>query len=413
MLFCFRCSADTKIELDRLVASGAYRDHGEVIAAAVLNLALMEKEFGSNGQVIVSSPGTGSDRPLALHKPARAGIQPKKEQRSLSADSLTAVDIVPIDPQPAIALALAAERSGEVATEIVAPEVPIIFRRVSLPATEPKDLAHLPADMWRHGQDVPLDRWILGQFNRLLPAKANARALIHLFAERKFGLKIDEAANLVASEALSLGDYLAAIDEREKVARDDALSTAFPQRKKDAEKARTRYANQFVVYQNGRGELSGLMIDLKLINVDIRRRERLIVPTRTAWEFAKLENPILDNTRNGAAQKFSDQEKGFLTEHIMHGVPVESFAYRAILETVMNGDNTPEKIDAGLKEKYVSKVRAEQVSQSFLTSQRSGAISRMSDLGLIERLRDGVRVTYGVTKEGERFLSQYMNLLKG
>jgi hypothetical protein len=106
-------------------------------------------------------------------------------------------------------------------------------------------------------------------------------------------------------------------------------------------------------------------------------------------------------------QKFSDQEKSFLLEHILYGVPVESFAYRVILETVMNGANTPEKIDGALKEKYVSKDRAEQLSQSFLTSQRSGAISRMSDLGLIERQRDRVRVFYRVTEAGRSFLSQY------
>jgi predicted transcriptional regulator len=36
----------------------------------------------------------------------------------------------------------------------------------------------------------------------------------------------------------------------------------------------------------------------------------------------------------------------------------------------------------------------------------------MSDLGLVERAREGVRVTYTVTEEGEAFLSQYLHFEK-
>ena len=409
MLVCFRCAPETKDRLDTLVASGAYRDHGEVISAAVMNLVLMEKEFASNGQVVIdgSTSGNGDGEATPGERPT-VSQQNRRKKRAVKKKS----------PQkkPKVGKSMGRKEPTEAKTPVAAakeelmkrPHIPRIFLRDALPDAEPRGLADLAGDMWAHGQEVPLDRWVLGQFNRLLPAKVNARALIHLFVREKGGLEIARAAEMVATEALNLGDYLAAIDEERKVARDDALATAFPQRRKDPEKGRTRYANQFVVYQNGRGELSGLMIDLKLINVEICRRERRIIPTHTAWDLAQMENPILDGAGNGAVQKFSDQERAFLVEHVLRGVPVESFAYRVILETVMQGDNTPEKIDGALK-KYVSQDRAEQLSQSFLTSQRSGAVSRMSDVGLIERHREGVRVIYGVTKQGEQFLSQYTN----
>ena len=56
--------------------------------------------------------------------------------------------------------------------------------------------------------------------------------------------------------------------------------------------------------------------------------------------------------------------------------------------------------------KYLSEDRASDLSQSFLASQRSGAVSRMSDLGLIERRREGVRVFYAVTDDGRAFLRE-------
>jgi hypothetical protein len=252
---------------------------------------------------------------------------------------------------------------------------------------------------------VPLDRWVLGQFNRLLPAKANARALIRLFMESGHGMAIPATSERIAKEAAALGEYLSALDTQKGLARDDALATAFPSMGEDAEKGRTRYANQFVVYQSGRGELSGLLVDFKFVNVTGSKKERLLVPTTFAWEFARLPNPVLDGQLQQGAEKFTPEEKALLLRHILTSVPAEAFAYRAILEAVRQGHNSPDKIDAALKA-YVPADRREKLSQSFLASQRSGAISRMSDLGLIARQRDGVRVSYAVTDAGAALLDQ-------
>src|SRR4029434_11302371 len=108
---------------------------------------------------------------------------------------------------------------------------------------------------------------------------------------------------------------------------------------------------------------------LKLINVVTQRKERFIVPTHVAWEFARLPNPVVDTAADGATEKFSPEERALLLRHIASSVPVESIAYRAILEAIQGGNNTPEKIDAALKA-YVAEDRAEKLSQSFLASQR-------------------------------------------
>jgi Arc/MetJ-type ribon-helix-helix transcriptional regulator len=393
MIVCFTCTTETKDELDRLIQLGSYRNYGEAIAAAVRNQLLMEREIAEKGAIIIGHPPASESAPHPASQEVRS--PPKK---------------VAPPPKPAPQRKATAEakipRNGEVSPpKASAPAtVPAMFRKEGLPETPPEGLAGLPADIWVPGQVVPLDRWVLGQQNRLLPAKVNARGLIRLFLENPKGLPISQTAGRIAAEAAALGDYLSALDEAQKVARDDALAIAFPTTEYPG-KGQVRYANQFVAYQNGRGELSGLMVDLKLVNVTLHRTERLIVPTRMAWEFAQLPNPVLDGGPDSQAEKFTPAERALLIRHIASSVPVEAFAYRAILEAVEDGNNTPDTIDAALKKSYVTEERAEELSQSFLASQRSGAVSRMSDLGLIERQREGVRVSYALTEEGQAFLA--------
>jgi hypothetical protein len=117
-----------------------------------------------------------------------------------------------------------------------------------------------------------------------------------------------------------------------------------------------------------------------------------------------LPNPVLDGL-NGQTEKFSPEERVLLLRHIATSVPVEAFAYQAVLKATQEGNNTPDKMDAALKT-YVADDRAEKLSQSFLASQRSGAVSRMSDLGLVERQRDGTRVSYAATEQAHLFLQQ-------
>lgn len=393
MLICFNCTSETRDQLDRLVASGAYRDYGEVIAAAVRNQLLLEQEVATRGSLVIGDPD-----PLAPTKPVAK--PPRLAATKATSNHRHARNGAPKTIAQPSALSPQSEAT------IDSPTIPALFRSEGFPGADTVKFSELPPDVWARGQTVPLDRWILGQQNRLLPAKANARALVRLFAEADKGLPIGKTAERVAAEAASLGDYLAALDAKLEAGRDDALATAFPITGEDSDKSRSRYANQFVAYQNSRGELSGLMIDLKLINVVTIKKERCIVPTKVAWAFASIPNPILDAESSANAsptEKFSADERAFLVEHIAKSVPAEAFAYRAILEAVQAGHNNPETIDAALKA-HVAPDRAEALSQSFLASQRSGAVSRMSDLNLIERLRDGTRVSYAITEDGRAFL---------
>ena len=265
------------------------------------------------------------------------------------------------------------------------------------------NLAGYPEDAFAIGQDIPVDQWIFGQHTKLLPVKATCRALARLMSvEPEGNLTFTKTASAIASEAVKLGDYLKHLDEVSGVHRDDALSFAFPYTDSpNGDKSRLRYANQFVASFTRQGSLSGLPIELKLAHRDQSRSPRILL-TEAGWHFAELRNPILDQGKDGRQSKFSLEEVQFLVAHIRSRVPAEAFAYKAVLEAIAHGAKTPEKLDDALEE-YLPKRNDKPFTRAFLTTQRAGVVSRMIDLGLVQRLRDGINVTYVATAKTFEF----------
>src|SRR4029077_1485044 len=113
----------------------------------------------------------------------------------------------------------------------------------------------------------------------------------------------------------------------------------------------------------------------------------LISLTRAGWKFATLEHPLFDLKRPNISTRFSEEEKTFLIEHIRRAVPVEDFAICAILTAVAKGANTPEKLGKELQIYVPQESTTDRSwSEAFLSSQRSGALSRMIDIGLVDRI---------------------------
>jgi hypothetical protein len=93
----------------------------------------------------------------------------------------------------------------------------------------------------------------------------------------------------------------------------------------------------------------------------------------------------------------------FLLDHINAHVHVERSAYFTLLHAIENGFETPERLDKALGE-MARETTDRELPASFIATQRSGAISRMADLGLVARQRTGVRVAYIVTNQGHAFM---------
>ena len=382
MIICFECNKETKKLLDSFMGEGDYEDYGEIISVAVKNLEMIQAAVGAKGSLVIASQDESP-----ANRVSRAADRPP--------------------PRVAVKRSIgktATAKIAESATSSVS-SVPELFKRPADECGTP-DLMQLPDDLWVKGVDVPLNRWLFAMYNKLLPAKANCRALCNLAESSGNGVELETAIGKIANEALLLGDYLLTWDSKLSLNRDSSLATAFPTSTRDVDKSVSRYGNQFVANLNKYGKLSGLLFALKLINYRRIKGSTLIHLTEPGWRFARMENPVLDGADLCGSMRFSDNEMDFLLEHIANCVPAEDSAYREILRLVQDEVNTPDAIDQVLQS-TVSDEDKERVSSSYLVSQRSGAVSRMSDLDLIRRVRNGVAITYEATPRGANYLASY------
>ena len=357
MVICFEISKRTKKELDQLLESGDFSDYSEVVAVAVANQLVLQKKASNNESTMMDAAAGVAGRTSRLAKtvrPKRGGV-PSFFTRDVIAES----NIRPIAP------------SG---------------------------------DVFVVGEAVPVDRWIFGQHNKLFTVKASCRGLARLLYETPKGVALAKAVSEIAEQAAELGDFLRGLDEKHYYGRGEALATAFPNSGPESHKALLRYSNQFVASMNKNGQLSGLLSDLKMINVLGSKRPRISL-TEVGLNFVKLSNPILDgNAQEGELCRFSKEEIEFLLAHIRTSVPAEIFAFRTILTALARGDQSPESLDQALV-RHVSDRNGKLISKGFIATQRSGAISRMVELGLVSRVRKGVKVKYEPTNAAIPYLN--------
>jgi hypothetical protein len=387
MLVCINCSNDTKMKMDYLLAKDCYRDYSELVAVAVENLWMLDREVDEKGALVIGDSAIPLVTSLASPPLGRA--------RSVSGAKTA-------PPPPRQSKPAGAPPTPAAPSQV---QIPEMFKFEGMDRLTSATLEFPPIE--NTYETFTLDRWIFGQYNKLLPAKVNCRALLRLAAGPENGGSLDTAAAQIAEVAALLGDYLSDHDHRHQIGRDDALATAFPRSGPDAEKSRARYANQFVGSANSQGVPSGLLWDYRLAGLASGNGPRLL-PTEQAIRFARLANPILDGCQTVPAQKFSSEETAFLLDHIRSFVPAEQFAFGTLIQAITDGADTPDKLDEALRA-FVPADTNRSLSQSFLTSQRSGALSRMADLGLIERVRRGVKVSYIIAQHGEAFIGSAGN----
>jgi len=366
MIICVNLEPKSKDDLDRLVALGGYRDYSEAVAVAISNQLLLHTVESSTSFQVTSLP------PLIRE----ASSKPTESELERQTSAL----------------------------------VPTLFGAITEDHSAVK-IAQATHDQSSSGDGTSLDKWIWGQHNKLLPVKAACRALAHLLTRELAsyeGVSLSKASSEIAFEAVKLGDHLRLKEREFGLLRDETLAHGFPRRDAENEdKSRLRFATQFVGSTDSQGNLTGLPADLKLIGIESPRGTRILL-TEAGWRFAAMENPILDAPSTRPARKFTEEEVGFLFDHIMEQVPCESFAFRTVVKLIDGGACTPELLDQALRD-YLPDRNENPFSPAFLTTQRAGVISRLSDLGLLQRVRDGIKVRYAMTDDGQKYFQTVMH----
>ncbi len=247
-------------------------------------------------------------------------------------------------------------------------------------------------------RDLPRPSYLWGQYNRLFPVKIVIRVAANLSRQNGSGyVPLGELQEKSAEIAREMGRLILRKDRLLGRKRGTIISAALPIGR-DQDKAKIRFKNQFVGFLS-KSRVEGAAPTLKFL--DIIRNDKNVVQagvTDLGLRFATLSNPIID--RDDYSTAFSPEEVDFLLDHIALEVPGEAKLVRLVLGGVKRGVATPEELN-DLVRSYNS-----DWNESEAIAMRSGVVSRVAELGLLERRKDGVKVTYLLNELGDKYLER-------
>lgn len=241
--------------------------------------------------------------------------------------------------------------------------------------------------------------WLWGQINRIFPIKVAVRLLGNENARLNSAVEFNAFKNSASLKARELGKYLEKVEKETDHSRDDKLSTGLPIGS-TKEKSMDRYASQFIGYVKSDGSLSGALFELCLAEYITKGDIGYIQLTSQGAEFAYLRNPVLD--QNLFESSLLGAEVDWFLSHISSFVPGETSLFRVVLSLICEGVNQR----SDLNDKIAEYVKDSGWSPGMVSTQRSGAISRLYELNLINKSRKGLEVRYGITSKGEQFLER-------
>lgn len=245
-----------------------------------------------------------------------------------------------------------------------------------------------------------------GQYNRLLPVKFVVRRLANELedhgsatADEPTTIAHDSFSSTVAKEARAFGQQLKDVDEQKSRSRGEKLAAGFPTGDK-VEKSIDRFESHFVGYSDRNGHLTGAPGTLKFVDITSDEQSQIGI-TEAGAEFAALENPILDDTVE-ADDPLSRSEREFYVEYVAEELPAELDGMTHTARAIQEGDDRPTSLTERVAELN------DDWSDAMASTNRSGFVSRMHELGFVDRFRVGQRgVGYELTAAGEEFLQQY------
>ena len=257
------------------------------------------------------------------------------------------------------------------------------------------------------------DEPLSGYYNRLFPVKFVMRMFTILILNSEAydkengwdpALELDDQVSLShlreksAQTAKYAREWLKQIDVDSGSERGSEYSTGFP----EDEKSRERFVAQFVGSKR-KNKLSGAIFDIGFANIrsfmGIMNADDLYM-THQGWTFATLENPLLDSMDGWLKGiRFSEQESKFLLEHFEKNIPGEWKFLREVASLIQSGTNKPKTLENAL-------INSRGWEKAHASIMKNGVLSRMQEMNLIRREKDGRNVTYHLTEQGLELVSE-------
>ncbi len=243
-------------------------------------------------------------------------------------------------------------------------------------------------------QDIPENQiWLWGQINKIFPVKLGVRILHQLLATNQ-PMELNEFLETVAKEAAAIGDKIRNYEEANNKMRSEKISAALPSLD---EKSRSRYKFQFMVYLRKDKLMDGAMSLMRFCNVYEENKKKLIGLTEAGLKFSSISNPVLDE--NNLDVSLNEEESLFYINHIKKNIKGEYAAIKWMLEKIKGGNNERESLNNEIKKTFGKTWDA---TEAVINTQRAGITARMTELGLIEKEKDGIYVKYSVSELGQK-----------
>ena len=241
----------------------------------------------------------------------------------------------------------------------------------------------------------PLDdqrRVLWGQVNRVFPIALGLRALGHLTLTHPDGVPVELWHEDATNGAIGLRARLKQWDEEAGRVPGMRWAIGMPEATPES---RHRYMNQFLGIPKPSGIADGACLFLGLAVARQTPEGTLVLPSAEGARWAGLTNPVLDSGDGVPRSTFSDPEVEFYVHHLERYRTAESNFMRAVGGLVAQG-HSREELDSAIAESFPE-------MSHVSSTMRAGVLGRMSDLGLVERVRSGSKVEYRLTSLAIRF----------
>ncbi|WP_435161119.1 hypothetical protein [Halorubrum sp. SY-15] len=241
---------------------------------------------------------------------------------------------------------------------------------------------------------------LFSQYYRFFPLKCALYKLAGLSADAGGAVSLNEARKYIGEEIWPIREAIVDWEERNDIKKQNRKSTGFP---KDKDQSMKRYLDHYVgKVQTQKGQPAGFGHDLGYVAFQEDGADWKIQLTSTGSKFVQMDNPLL---RNGPdAPTLSEEEQAFIVATIRNDLDEEyqfmKHVYKILEEGEESYTNHLDKFRDFLED---SSAVGDDPSDNSVRSNAGGAISRMVELGILERGRR--RGWYNTKRHPEKYNS--------
>ena len=243
-----------------------------------------------------------------------------------------------------------------------------------------------------------------GQHYKFLPTKVALRVLARMASTIPLLGTFSQTASAVA---VGWGERLRSIDKEQGRKLGDQVATSFPE---GNEKSTHRFRDQYLAYlRPSDRRIDGMLPRLRFVTVYSDDGSNRIGLTSAGREFVAMRNPVIDDGATGPS--LSDEEVSFLLRHIQSKLPAEAKHMAALLRLTSQGATSPEALNRKMGRFYQDyQDDGRPWTRGHLNTMRAGVTSRLFELGLLSKEKQGVAVTYHPTERGKNWLVHFDKL---